>query len=167
MRALVLTLAVAAPARAAVVQALDLAELCHDATRIVQGTVVGEASAWRDGRIITHVTVSVRRTLKGPPAKTVMVSRLECPVVQISTMRSSSIVSPALAVFGAVRRSPSLPTGAIRTGHRGRSAKSLLLAVALGGATPAAAQFSGSLSVHSQDRFRGHSSAGCGQNPMR
>jgi len=47
--------------------------------------------------------------------------------------------------------------GATRPGHRGRGAKTLLLAVAFGCASPAAAQLSGSLSFRTDDRFRGHS----------
>jgi len=66
----------AVPARAAVVEAVDLPTLCRDATRIVHGVVVGEASAWRDGIIVTRVTVAVRRALKGPAARTLVVSRL-------------------------------------------------------------------------------------------
>lgn len=66
----------AVPARAAVVQSVDLPSLCHDATRIVHGVVVGEESAWRDGIIMTRVTVAVRRVLKGPSAPTLVVSRL-------------------------------------------------------------------------------------------
>src|SRR5262245_9775348 len=60
----------------AVVQAVDLPTMCHDATRIVHGVVVAEESAWQGGIIVTRVTIAVRRTLKGPAAKTIVVSRL-------------------------------------------------------------------------------------------
>jgi hypothetical protein len=64
------------PAHAAVVEALDLADLCHDATLVVHGIVAGEQSEWRDGHIVTRVTVSVRRVLKGKAGPAVVVSRL-------------------------------------------------------------------------------------------
>jgi uncharacterized protein (TIGR02001 family) len=50
-----------------------------------------------------------------------------------------------------------LPTGAISLRHRGAIAIPLLLAAMLGCATPAAAQFSGSLAIRTDDRFRGRS----------
>ena len=80
MRTLVVGLALAAsigmPARAALVEALDLADLCHDATLVVHGVVAGEESEWRDGHIVTRVTITVRRVLKGKAGPVVVVSHL-------------------------------------------------------------------------------------------
>ena len=74
---LVCVLAAAArPARAAVVQPLDLPDLCHDATLIVHGVVAGEESAWRDGHIVTRVTIAVQKTLKGAQKRSVVISLL-------------------------------------------------------------------------------------------
>lgn len=73
---LVCGIAAAAPAHAAVVAPLDLPDLCRDAALIVHGVVTAEESAWREGHIVTRVTIAVQKTLKGTRQRSVSISLL-------------------------------------------------------------------------------------------
>jgi len=61
-----LAVALACPARAAVVLKLELPQLVARSRHIVVATALGEISHWQsDGRIVTDTTLRVEQTLKG------------------------------------------------------------------------------------------------------
>ena len=73
---LVITCTLSQPARATVVESLDLRELVNRSERIVRGHVAAQKAYWADGRIWTDVTIRVDATFKGAPAQTLLVRHL-------------------------------------------------------------------------------------------
>src|SRR5262249_10925695 len=75
---LVIACSFSLPARATVVESLELRDLCARADRIVRGQVVRRRAYWDDAhqRIWTDVTIRVDATFKGPASQTLMVRRL-------------------------------------------------------------------------------------------
>jgi hypothetical protein len=57
------------PARATVLQGLDLDLLCDRSPLIVRGKVLALTPGWHDGRILTAVTLQVDRPLYGPASR--------------------------------------------------------------------------------------------------
>ncbi len=74
----------AAPASATTVVGYDLEGLARAADAVVVGRVVDRVSAWRDGRIVTTVTVAAEDVLKGEAAPTYRVDVLGGSVDGIS-----------------------------------------------------------------------------------
>ena len=72
---LVIACTLSQPARATVVESLDLRELVNRSDRIVRGHVTAQRAYWADGRIWTDVTVRVEATFKGAPAATLPASQ--------------------------------------------------------------------------------------------
>lgn len=69
--------AAAAPAAASVTLALDLRELVERSDRVVVGSVLRQEARWdARRRIVTDVTVEVEQTMKGEPAREIVVRRL-------------------------------------------------------------------------------------------
>jgi hypothetical protein len=73
--AVALALGAPAPASAAVVRALDVAELCRASDVVARGVVVGSRATWEGRRIVTLVEVRILESLKGEPGTSVVVSR--------------------------------------------------------------------------------------------
>ncbi|MCB9538356.1 MAG: hypothetical protein H6704_19065 [Myxococcales bacterium] len=74
----------AAPATATTVVGYDLEGLARAADAIVVGRVVDRSAAWRDGRIVTTVTLAADDVLKGEAASTFRVEVLGGSVDGIS-----------------------------------------------------------------------------------
>src|SRR5215813_5974666 len=73
---LLAVLLLAVPARASVVEPLDLPALSRGADLIVRGQVVRAVSTWDGDHIVTRSTIEVRRVWKGRAGRTVVVRTL-------------------------------------------------------------------------------------------